>query len=654
MDMTTADPLVGTTLDHRYHVEARVASGGMATVYVARDLRLDRRLACKVMHASLAQDPAFVRRFINEAHSVAKLSHPNVVQVYDQGTDQGHVYLAMEYVPGQTLREMLNERGRLAPADALDIISPVLAALGAAHQAGLVHRDVKPENVLLTEDGRVKVADFGLARAVESAQQGTTKTGAVMGTAAYLAPEQIERGAADARTDVYAAGIMLYELLTGTQPHTGDTPISIAYQHVNEDVPRPSRVVAGLPPQIDTLVTRATERDPRYRPGDAGQYLALVLNTKSDASGEYSADASPPGSGGNDTLVVETGGLAEAAPAEPGGRGRRGRRRLALDYRSYPMMLVAGVLAVVMLAGGWWFLVGRYEPVPDIVGMPEQDAAAVLGSVPVRMEVGDKRVYSEEDPGRIAEVEPAVGERILPQDTVTVYLSKGPQTVEMPDLVGQNAQDARAALEDDGFTRIQEEEADSEDQPAGTVIGTDPEPGSDADREAPVTLTVSAGFDIPDVVGRQQDQARNMLQEKGLRVSITEQPSEDVPEGEVISQEPGAGGTVSSGDSVTLTVSSGPEDIEIPDVAGWKVKDAKKRLEDLGFTVKVTRILGGDRVSQYNPQGSAPEGTEIELVVSPFAPQGGNGGPGQGGGQGGQGGQGGNGNQGDQGDGGDD
>ncbi|QBI53815.1 Serine/threonine-protein kinase PK-1 [Streptomonospora litoralis] len=652
--MTTADPLVGTTLDHRYHVEARVASGGMATVYVARDLRLDRRLACKVMHASLAQDPAFVRRFINEAHSVAKLSHPNVVQVYDQGTDQGHVYLAMEYVPGQTLREMLNERGRLAPADALDIISPVLAALGAAHQAGLVHRDVKPENVLLTEDGRVKVADFGLARAVESAQQGTTKTGAVMGTAAYLAPEQIERGAADARTDVYAAGIMLYELLTGTQPHTGDTPISIAYQHVNEDVPRPSRVVAGLPPQIDTLVTRATERDPRYRPGDAGQYLALVLNTKSDASGEYSADASPPGSGGNDTLVVETGGLAEAAPAEPGGRGRRGRRRLALDYRSYPMMLVAGVLAVVMLAGGWWFLVGRYEPVPDIVGMPEQDAAAVLGSVPVRMEVGDKRVYSEEDPGRIAEVEPAVGERILPQDTVTVYLSKGPQTVEMPDLVGQNAQDARAALEDDGFTRIQEEEADSEDQPAGTVIGTDPEPGSDADREAPVTLTVSAGFDIPDVVGRQQDQARNMLQEKGLRVSITEQPSEDVPEGEVISQEPGAGGTVSSGDSVTLTVSSGPEDIEIPDVAGWKVKDAKKRLEDLGFTVKVTRILGGDRVSQYNPQGSAPEGTEIELVVSPFAPQGGNGGPGQGGGQGGQGGQGGNGNQGDQGDGGDD
>nr|WP_156000054.1 Stk1 family PASTA domain-containing Ser/Thr kinase [Streptomonospora sp. PA3] len=637
--MTTADPLVGTTLDQRYHVEARVASGGMATVYVAHDRRLDRRLACKVMHPSLAQDPSFVRRFINEAHSVAKLSHPNVVQVYDQGTDQGHVYLAMEYVPGQTLRDMLNARGRLAPADALEVISPVLAALGAAHQAGLVHRDVKPENVLLTEDGRVKVADFGLARAVESAQQGTTKTGTVMGTAAYLAPEQIERGAADARTDVYAAGIMLYELLTGSQPHTGDTPISIAYQHVNEDVPRPSRAVPGLPPQVDTLVTRATERDPRYRPGDAGQYLALVLNVKSalpagaaagPTAGPQAIGAAPAGGDGNDTLVVETGGLPDAAPVEPdyGDRGRN--RRLDLDYRSLPVIVVAGVLAVLMLGFGWWFLVGRYEPVPDVVGMHQQDARAVLGDIPVQVEVGDKRVYSQEDPGSVAKVEPAVGERILPEDTVTVFLSKGPQTVEMPDLVGQSAQDARAALEDDGFAEIVEEETTSQDHPAGTVISTDPEPGADADREAPVTLTVSEGFEVPDVEGLQQDQAQSTLQEAGLQVSVTEQPSEDVPEGEVISQDPAAGGTVSSGDSVTITVSSGPEEIEIPDVTGWKVDDAKKHLEELGFKVKVSRLFGGDRVTRYSPQGSATEGTEIELIASPFAPQGGDDGGGGG------------------------
>ncbi|KIH98805.1 serine/threonine protein kinase [Streptomonospora alba] len=649
MDMTTADPLVGTTLDQRYHVEARVASGGMATVYVARDLRLDRRLACKVMHASLAEDPSFVRRFINEAHSVAKLSHPNVVQVYDQGADLGHVYLAMEYVPGKTLRDMLNERGRLAPADALGVISPVLAALGAAHQAGLVHRDVKPENVLLTEDGRVKVADFGLARAVESSQQGNTRTGAVMGTAAYLAPEQIEQGAADARTDVYAAGIMLYELLTGSQPHTGDTPIAIAYQHVNEDVPRPSRTVAGVPPQVDTLVTRATERDPSYRLGDAGQYLAAVLNAKAalpagaDAAagtGDRATNALPASSGDNSTLVVETGGLGDSEPPDP----PRGRRR-GLDRRSYPMILVAGVLAVALLGFGWWFLLGRYEPVPDVVGMQEQGARAVLGSVPVQIEVSEERVYSEEEPGAIAEVEPAVGERVLPGDTVTVSLSKGPLHVDMPDLVGQQAGDARSALEDDGFADVVEEETSSQDQPAGTVISTDPEPGAEADREAPVTLTVSAGFDVPDVEGMQQDQAQSKLQEAGLQVSVAEEASEDVPEGEVVSQDPAAGETVSSGETVTITVSSGPDEIEIPDVSGWKVDDAKKRLEELGFKVKVTRVLGGDNVTRYSPQGSAEEGTEIELIASPF---GGGGGDGEdGGGNGGNGNGNGNGNGGD-------
>ncbi|QRN80180.1 MAG: serine/threonine protein kinase, partial [Nocardiopsis sp. BM-2018] len=264
MDMTTSDPLVGATLDRRYFVESRIAGGGMATVYVAHDLRLDRRLALKVMHPSLAQDPTFVQRFINEAHSVAKLSHPNVVQVFDQGEDQGHVFLAMEYVPGQTLRDLLKDRGRLAPKQALNFMASVLAALGAAHQAGMVHRDVKPENVLISKDGRVKVADFGLARAVEQSNQGLTRTGTLMGTAAYLAPEQIEKGVADARSDVYAAGIMLYELLTGGQPHTGETPIAIAYQHVNEDVPRPSHFLPNLPAEVDALVTKATERDPKY------------------------------------------------------------------------------------------------------------------------------------------------------------------------------------------------------------------------------------------------------------------------------------------------------------------------------------------------------------------------------------------------------
>ncbi|MBX6769960.1 MAG: serine/threonine protein kinase, partial [Actinomadura rubrobrunea] len=274
MDTTVADPLVGQVLDGRYRIESRVARGGMATVYVARDMRLDRVVAIKVMHANLAADEEFVARFIGEAKAAAALSHPNVVAVFDQRTDGEHVFLVMEYVPGRTLRDLLTERGRLGPRAALEIMQPVLAALGAAHRAGLVHRDVKPENVLITEDGQVKVADFGLARAETASKM--TKTGMIIGTVGYLAPEQVLSGDADVRTDVYAAGVMLYELLTGEQPHQGDTPLAVAYKHVNEAVPPPSSVVPGLPRELDVLVTRATAREPAQRPQDAGQFLALV------------------------------------------------------------------------------------------------------------------------------------------------------------------------------------------------------------------------------------------------------------------------------------------------------------------------------------------------------------------------------------------
>ncbi|MEV4258050.1 protein kinase, partial [Spirillospora sp. NPDC049652] len=255
MDTTVADPLVGQVLDGRYRIESRIARGGMATVYIARDVRLDRVVAIKVMHAGLAADDEFVARFIGEAKAAAALSHPNVVAVYDQRTDGEHVFLVMEYVPGRTLRDLLAERGRIGPREALTLMQPVLAALGAAHRAGMVHRDVKPENVLITEDGQAKVADFGLARA-ESASK-MTKTGLIIGTVGYLAPEQVVTGNADLRSDVYAAGILLYELLTGELPHRADSPLAVAYKHVNEVVPAPSLAVQGLPPQVDALVTRA-------------------------------------------------------------------------------------------------------------------------------------------------------------------------------------------------------------------------------------------------------------------------------------------------------------------------------------------------------------------------------------------------------------
>src|SRR4051794_4737423 len=272
------DPLIGRLVDGRYAVEARIARGGMATVYLALDRRLGREGALKGMHAPLAGDPQFPGGFIREARAAARLPNPGVVAVFDQGEDHGLLYLAMEYLAGRTLRQVLDELGVLTPGEALDVIEPVLDALAAAHSAGIVHRDVKPENVILTDDGRVKVADFGLARA---ASAGTTTSGVLMGTAAYLAPELVAGGVVGARVDVYAVGVMLFEMLTGLLPFTGDEPLRVVYRHVHEDVPAPSSVVRGLPGPLDVLVGAATARDPELRPVDAAALLALERSARS-------------------------------------------------------------------------------------------------------------------------------------------------------------------------------------------------------------------------------------------------------------------------------------------------------------------------------------------------------------------------------------
>src|SRR5215471_15994338 len=274
MESVLADGLIGRMLDRRYHVRSRIAHGGMATVYLATDTRLDRQVALKVMHAELTRDADFVGRFIGEAKSVARLSHPNIVGVYDQGSDGQYLFLAMEYVPGRTLRELLRERGWLPWPEALAVLDPVLAGLAAAHQAGIVHRDVKPENVLLTADGRVKVVDFGLARA--TAAVGNTRAGQIIGSVNYIAPEQVTGTPSDARTDVYSVGIMMFEMLTGRVPFSGESPLAVAYAHVNSDVPAVSTLVGGIPPGVDQLVGSSTSRNPQLRPPDAGVFLQVA------------------------------------------------------------------------------------------------------------------------------------------------------------------------------------------------------------------------------------------------------------------------------------------------------------------------------------------------------------------------------------------
>lgn len=317
VDTSVQDPLVGQMLDGRYLVEGRIAVGGMATVYRAMDTRLDRELALKVMHPRLAEDAVFVERFIREAKAVAKLAHPNVVGVFDQGADGTYVYLAMEYVAGCTLRDVLRERGALQVHAALDILEPVLAALGAAHRAGLVHRDMKPENVLIGDDGRVKVADFGLVRAIDT--KTSVSTGVVLGTVSYLAPEQIGHGTVDQRADVYACGVVLYEMLTGRKPYDGDTPMKVMYQHVNEDVPAPSAVMPTVPPLLDALVARACARLQQARPADAVELLAEARTARAALSPEE-LDARPGGASAQAAPVpVPVPEPVDAAPAGPAG-----------------------------------------------------------------------------------------------------------------------------------------------------------------------------------------------------------------------------------------------------------------------------------------------------------------------------------------------
>ncbi|MFC7566533.1 Stk1 family PASTA domain-containing Ser/Thr kinase [Actinomadura namibiensis] len=507
MDTTVADPLVGQVLDGRYRIESRIARGGMATVYVARDIRLDRTVAIKVMHAHLAADDDFVRRFIDEAKAAAALSHPNVVAVYDQRTDGEHVFLVMEYVPGRTLRDLLSERERLGPRAALEIMQPVLAALGAAHRAGLVHRDVKPENVLIAEDGQAKVADFGLARAETASKM--TRTGVIIGTVGYLAPEQVLAGRADVRSDVYAAGILLYELLTGELPHRGDTPLAVAYKHVNEVVPPPSAAVPGLPPQVDALVSRATSHDPAQRPQDANAFLAAVaevanglppgiderladqldghnatsvLPTPAPApvsdgrTAVYDGAAIPPGA----TRTMAPGGIPPAGPhtAPPRPRGAGDRVIGALTGR-YVLIAIGTIAAVVLGWAVWYQVSGQYEHVPNtIVGMTVSDARSTLQGKGLTVQVGRQKVYSDRvSKGRVARTDPAPGTRLTQGQAVTLYESKGREPKRVPDVVGKSQSEATRTLRDEGFTVGQVRRASSQSVPKDHVVSTSPRAG---------------------------------------------------------------------------------------------------------------------------------------------------------------------------------
>ncbi|WP_318211257.1 Stk1 family PASTA domain-containing Ser/Thr kinase [Streptomyces sp. SJL17-1] len=641
MDTTLQDPLVGRLLDGRYRVDARIAVGGMATVYRAVDTRLDRVLALKVMHPALATDAAFVERFIREAKSVARLSHPNVVGVFDQGAEGAYVYLAMEYVAGCTLRDVLRERGALPPRAALDILEPVLAALGAAHRAGFVHRDMKPENVLIGDDGRVKVADFGLVRAVGSA---TATTGSVLGTVSYLAPEQIEHGTADTRADVYACGVVLYEMLTGGKPHSGDTPAQVLYQHLSTDVPAPSATVPGLAVELDELVAAATARNPEVRPYDAVALLAQLREARAALRDEQ-LDAAPPQarSGARDTTDDRTSVIARAVPVEPHAHTDTGADadahqvlhtnrlpapepptsdRLRRPPRG-PLLLVLGVLLALGLGSGVWYInSGQFTRVPAVLGQTETEATKRITDA--GLEVGTtKRAFSDVyERGTVMAVDPAPGERLRGNGTVTLTLSRGPELVKVPNLKNKPLAEARRVLAKEGLVAGVITQKFSDTVAQGAVIASDPEPGTERSPDSAVALVVSKGspIDVPDVTGETVDDATALLQDEGLKVVLApERVHSPETAGSVAAQSLAEGSRAAEGDTITLTVSKGPRLVEVPDVVGETVDDARTALEDEGFEVEVKKsfpYLGSEVTGQSVEGGStAPEGSTVTITI---------------------------------------
>ncbi len=651
MDATLADPLVGRLLDGRYQVEAQVAMGGMATVYRAMDIRLDRQVALKVMHADLARDEEFVNRFIGEAKAVARLSHPNVVQVFDQGRDGPYLYLAMEFLPGRTLRNLLDERGWFPPREALAIMVPLLSGLAAAHTAGIVHRDVKPENVLVAPDGHLKVVDFGLARALTMSSQ--TRTGLIIGTVAYLAPEQVTGTGADARTDIYAAGIVLFELLTGTKPHTGESPLSVAYKHVNEAIPAPSRLAGGISPEVDQLVLQATSRDPSGRPSDAGEFLRSVHDVMrtlgSDWPGQGQGPVAvndwagyvsrhgygqqtfgqqtygqqnfqqlafqSPGPGQHNTQVLAGGAAHDDGQTVIAGRdgwpegppaAGRGKRRIVL-WVALAALVLAGAGA-----GGWWFTQDQAK-VPTVAGLTESAAVKELRADGFTVRQAGAINNNTVKAGSIVRTVPAVGTKVRKGSAITLVPSAGPRTIKVPDISGQQLADAESALRQSGLTVGQVHKVASSSVDAGIVVSTSPAAGLLWPQPKPVTISVSAGPPLPNFVGQNEQAIQQWASQNDIQLNVQQAGNSDQPQGTITQQSPAANTPISQNETVTIMVSNGPPQVSIPNVDGQSLNDARTALHQLGFKVTIKKFGPFNKVFNYSPSGQAPKGSTITL-----------------------------------------
>jgi serine/threonine-protein kinase len=616
--------MVGAVLDGRYRIRGRIARGGMATVYDAVDERLERTVAVKVMHPSYASDPSFIDRFIREAKATAGLNHPNVVAVFDQGSHDGLAFLVMEQIAGHTLRDVLAERGRLSIAEAMSILDSVLDALAAAHRSGLVHRDVKPENVLIGTDGVVKVADFGLARAVESSTR-TATGGVVMGTVAYVSPEQIITGHADPRSDVYSAGVMLFEMLAGAVPFGGDSAVNIAFQHVNRDVPAMSEWLAEVPPALDELVLRATRREPGVRPADAGAFLAELRYVSEQLRLPHVTVAAPPPAPAPPPAVfaatravphpmLSPDRLDEAPMPDPPGP----RRRLRPGLIATTILLALGLLAATT---GWWLGAGRYTEAPSVLNLTKAEAEAKVREIGLGVRYGKAQNSDTVAAGRVLSQDPRPNGRVLDGGAVTVVLSLGPLRPKVPQVANLAADEAKRTLANRNI-KFTEKAAFSDSISEGFAIGTNPPAGTELEKDAVVTLLISNGsrpIELPDLRGRTQQDAEKIVRDLGLKTDVEEKDVDDESfQGRVVEQDPGPG-NVTAGSTVRLIVGKGQAQgegqVSVPDLRDKSFREAQRELRDLGLNIR--RLNRGSKVIiQFPGPGSQVDpDTTITVVL---------------------------------------
>ena len=602
--------LSGQLIAGRYLVKAFIASGGMASVYRAQDQVLEREVALKIIHPHLATDKSFVEKFRREAKMAASLSHPNLVNVFDQGTDSQIIFLVMEFVPGINLRDALNDFGALTPDRALEILEPLTSGLAAAHSAGILHRDLKPENVFLSDNGTVKLGDFGLAREISS----HTQTGSVVGTAAYLSPELVLRGQADARSDIYSLGVMAFEMLTGKQPYDGDQAVQIAYQHANSNIPAPSSLNPEVPELLDEIVLWATARNPSDRPTNAKELLPVISRAKSDIKRGLTTTFEDIGLTRTITeeFVAPAGAtevIGELQLDEPYQRSDGFVKLAKANRRSGRWAVILTLLAIVASAGsGWWFSTGPggQAIIPELEGRSVEVAISALE--PIGLQVSQQQEHSPQVPvGLVTRTEPIAGTRVAKQSEVIVFVSLGPKQVLVPEPLGLGLEEAKALLVSAGLTpgSVNSFFTDTE---AGQVFAFSQPTGTLLNEGSILDLQLSLG-PLPEVAGTDSTQATQKLEALGLTVTSVSVFSDDVSSGLVVSLE-AVLDPLPEAAAVTLNVSKGPEFVTMPNVVGETVAAAENALKALGLSVTVDTDqlrsrFGVVKVTRQNPAASS-------------------------------------------------